>query len=120
MIEGKKHQPFKIEGKVWVTKHGELFLGMERLKLIKTVIEEGSILAAAKKLKMSYQQAWNIVNQMNHLSPLPIVVTKRGGKDGGGIEITKHGERVILQLNKLEASFEEFLKVATNDFDIDY
>jgi molybdate transport system regulatory protein len=119
-MSNKKHQPFKVEGKVWVTKNGEMFVGVERLNLIRTVIEEGSIHAAAIKLKMSYQQAWNILNQMNHLSPIPIIISQRGGKDGGGVTVTKHGEKVIQQLIKLEESFNEFLKVSTNNLDIDF
>jgi molybdate transport system regulatory protein len=40
---------------------------------------------AAKKLKISYQHAWNLIDEMNHVAPEPLVTLQRGGTNGGGV-----------------------------------
>ena len=62
-------------------REGELFLGGTQIRLLKQVGVDGSIHAAAKNLKMSYQHAWHILDKMNLLSPIPIVLRQKGGKD---------------------------------------
>jgi len=95
-----KH-PFYVNGNIEIEKQGECFLNMKRIMLLKQIKEKGSINAASKELKMSYQQAWHFVEQMNDLSPLPMVIRKRGGANGGGADLTKFGEKAIIEFEKL-------------------
>jgi molybdate transport system regulatory protein len=74
---------------------------MKRIMLLKLIKEKGSINAASKELKMSYQQAWHFIKQMNELSPIPLVVRQRGGANGGGADLTKFGEKAIFEFEKL-------------------
>lgn len=94
-------QPFSVYTNIEIEKNGECFLNMKRVRLLKLVKEKGSINAASKELKMSYQQAWHFINHMNELSPLPLVVRQRGGTNGGGAVITKYGEKTIIEFEKL-------------------
>jgi len=50
---------------------------------------------AAKSMEMSYKHAWDLVQSMNRLSPVPLVVTATGGKDGGGAQLSEAGEKAI-------------------------
>jgi molybdate transport system regulatory protein len=93
--------PFRINGNIEIEKNGECFLNEKRIELLKMIKEKGSINAASKVLKMSYQQAWHFIKQMNEISPLPLVVQKRGGANGGGAELTKFGEKAIIECEKL-------------------
>jgi len=79
---GMRH-PFSIYAKLEIEKHGECFLTPKRVELLRKIKTSGSILAASKEMKMSYQQAWSFVKQMNELSPLPLVTRQRGGSHGG-------------------------------------
>ena len=96
--------PFSVDGALEIKKDGECFLDSRRIALLKLVKDKGSINAASKELKMSYQQAWHFIKQMNELSPLPLVVKQRGGSNGGGAVVTRYGERVI---NEFEALVEK-------------
>jgi molybdate transport system regulatory protein len=89
------HRPFRIANRLEIEKNGNCFLNPKRVELLKLILTRGSILSASKELKMSYQQAWTIIREINSASPLPIVVRQRGGTNGGGAVITKYGLEVM-------------------------
>jgi molybdate transport system regulatory protein len=101
-------QPFNINGNLEIEKYGECFLNMKRITLLKLIKEKGSINAASKTMKMSYQQAWHFLKQMNELSPLPLIIRKRGGTNGGGAELTRYGEKAIVEFEKLMEKHKAF------------
>ena len=101
--------PFSIRAELEIEKNGECFLTPRRIDLLRKIKSTGSILAASKAIKMSYQQAWSFVEQMNRLSPLPIVTRKRGGANGGGAELTRFGLNLIERYEKLEALHNEYI-----------
>lgn len=94
-------QPFVIGGNLEIEKNGQTFLTIKRVALLKMVKQKGSINAASKKMKMSYQQAWHFIKEMNEISPLPLVVQQRGGVNGGGAQLTKFGEKTIVEFERL-------------------
>lgn len=99
--------PFTISSSLEIEKNGMLFLNARRIELLKRVKSTGSMLAASKEMSMSYQQAWNYIQQMNELSPVPLVIRKRGGTNGGGAEVTHFGEDIIKRFDKLIALHNE-------------
>jgi molybdate transport system regulatory protein len=99
-INNMKH-PFSVKGNIEIERNGECFLNVKRIMLLKLIKEKGSINAASKELKMSYQQAWHFIKKMNELSPIPLVVHRRGGSNGGGADLTKFGEKAIIEFEKL-------------------
>ncbi|HEY4784950.1 MAG TPA: winged helix-turn-helix domain-containing protein [Bacteroidales bacterium] len=111
-------KPFDIQGRIWINKHDECFLAPGRIELLNAIMKEGSINAAAKRLGISYQHAWKTIEQMNRLSPIPVIIPKRGGKDGGGAELTNYGLKVMNEMNQLEMAFADFLLNANKHFDI--
>lgn len=96
--------PFTISSSLEIERDGVCFLNQRRIELLRRIEASGSMLAASKEMGMSYQQAWSYVQQMNLLSPLPLVVRKRGGTNGGGAELTGFGRKLI-------DSFEQMLKL---------
>ncbi|MFA6872586.1 MAG: hypothetical protein WCQ86_01180 [Bacteroidaceae bacterium] len=98
-------QLFNIKGAFAIYKYDELFLGNIQYLLLKALIAEGSINAAAKKCKISYQQAWSVADRMNRLSPVPILIRQKGGRDGGGCHVGAYGEELI---KLYETKLEEF------------
>ncbi len=95
--------PFTISSSLEIEKNGMLFLNARRVELLKQIKSTGSMLAASKEMSMSYQQAWNYIQTMNELSPVPLVIRKRGGTNGGGAEVTRFGEDIIHRFEKLIA-----------------
>ena len=107
--------PFNISCNLEIDKDGQPFLTIKRVALLKLVKHRGSINAAAKELKMSYQQAWHFIKEKNEISPLPLVIRKRGGTNGGETEVTSFGEKTIYEFEQLLAEQEQFKCGKNND-----
>lgn len=93
----------QIQSRIWLQKKGKNYLGNGRIELLKHIKQEGSILKASKKMKMSYRSAWDDVQQMQELSHNNILQSISGGKKGGGTILTEEGEKAIEVFEALEA-----------------
>ena len=98
-------------------REGELFLGITQIRLLKQVAIDGSINCAAKNLKMSYQHAWHLLDKLNLLSPVPIVIRQKGGKDGGGCRISPYGMKLIRMYEKKVTEIIRFLDQSNSELE---
>jgi len=110
-------QAFNMAAELSFYREGELFLGNAQIRLLKQVVVDGSIHAAAKNLKMSYQHAWHILDKMNQLSPIPIVIRQKGGKDGGGCKISPYGMNLIRTYDKKVVDLVQFLAQSNSELE---
>jgi molybdate transport system regulatory protein len=78
-------------------------VGPDRIRLLELIRVQGSIMAAARAMGLSYKGAWDAVQAMNNLFERPLVVAHPGGKAGGAAVITPVGEAVILAYRKVES-----------------
>jgi molybdate transport system regulatory protein len=85
----------------WIDIGGKKFFGPGRAELLGLIGEEGSISKAAKKMGMSYKKAWDMVDAMNNISQKPLVVSRKGGENGGGAELTEAGKKIIANYHTL-------------------
>ena len=108
---------FNMSAELSFYRDGENFLGNLQIRLMKQVVIDGSIHAAAKNLKMSYQHAWHLLDKMNRLSPLPVVIRQKGGRDGGGCVVSNYGLKLIRTFEAKEIALKEFLANNNADFD---
>jgi molybdate transport system regulatory protein len=98
-------------GRIWIDTQEGPFLGYGRIELLEKIKETGSLRKAAQEMKLSYQQAWHLVNQMNsRFSNTPLVILHRGGKGGGYAEVTEVGEKAIATFKHFNEQFRKFLK----------
>lgn len=102
--------------RVWIDCEDGPFLGIGRIILLEKIREFGSITNAAKAMKMSYRQAWQLVNDMNERSNKPLVVKILGGRTGGRSELTETGELVIKEFYKLEEEIKSMVKEKSKTF----
>ncbi len=100
---------FRCRGRVWIERDGQTFLGCGRITLLQRIKEHGSISQAARSMGMGYRHAWRLVDSMNHNAPVPLVLTQRGGKRGGGATLTPEGEAVIDLFYDLLKRFQEHM-----------
>lgn len=98
-----------VEGRLWVDKAGEAFLGHGRIELLRHIEDQGSISAAAREMGMSYKAAWQAVDAMNNLADNPLVERSTGGKHGGGTRLTEEGRRTIEMFGTVEEEYRRFL-----------
>ncbi len=82
---------FKLNCRVWLETANGKVLGLGRVELLERIHTSGSIRQAALQMKMSYKQAWDMINHMNENFGSPLVVSQRGGQGGGNALITEEG-----------------------------
>ncbi len=99
----------KIRGRLWISTDEYHTIGHGRIELLEKIHEYGSISKAARAMKMSYKAAWDVIDNMNNLSPELLVVRNTGGKDGGGTQLTEYGRMFISTFKELETEHQQFL-----------
>jgi molybdate transport system regulatory protein len=108
----------KIDGRFWLTKENQSFLGAGRIELLERIDKIGSINAAAKEMKMSYKAAWERINGMNALADQPLIERSTGGRGGGGTKLTPYAHELIAtfkRFNELHRQFIDRFSEAGND-----
>jgi molybdate transport system regulatory protein len=98
-----------INGRFWLNKSEQNFLGEGRIELLVNIGKSGSITKAAKEMKMSYKAAWDAVDAMNNLSEHPLVQSAKGGKGGGGTHLTSYAKELIETYKILQEEHDAFL-----------
>ena len=99
---------YKVKGNIWIESDKGAFIGIGRMKLLEGVNEFGSITEAARSMKMSYRQAWELIDSMNKQAKKPLVITSAGGAGGGGTKVTDEGLNLIKQYKELVKRFDKF------------
>lgn len=77
-------------------------LGPGKADLLQGIKETGSISAAARRMGMSYKRAWYLVETLNGHFGKPLVVSVKGGRAGGGAQLTALGEEVLAAFREME------------------
>ena len=77
-------------------------IGPGKADILQAVAETGSIAQAGRRLGMSYQRVWSLVQAMNGHFVEPLVDTHRGGTAGGGARLTSTGTEVLAVYRALE------------------
>lgn len=81
----------------------DLMFGPGKADLLELIAAEGSISAAGRRMGMSYKRAWTLVEEMNAAFTEPLVLSSRGGAQGGGAALTAAGQAVLAHYRRLEA-----------------
>jgi len=99
----------ELQGRFWINKQQNNFLGQGRIELLLRIGETGSITKAAKMMKMSYKAAWDSIDAINNLSEYPLVQSVKGGKGGGGTQLTSYAKELIETYEILSQEHQNFL-----------
>ncbi len=79
--------------------------GPGKAELLEAIRDTGSIAAAGRRMRMSYQRAWELVAALNAGFRAPLVEAAKGGAKGGGAVLTPLGAEVL-------AAYRQILAVA--------
>ena len=104
----------KIGYKIWIEDNGRAF-GEGPFQLLQRIPQKGSLLQAAKSMKMSYQKAWLIIRKSEEMLGFPLLERRVGGISGGGSQVTEEGLEFLKTYGrfrketakKLNASFQK-------------
>lgn len=80
----------------------EEWMGPGKAELLEHIEATGSIAAAGRAMGMSYKRAWQLVDTMNAMFRAPLVISSRGGAQGGGAVLTDEGQTVLAAFRALE------------------
>ena len=78
-------------------------LGPGKVHLLGLIAAEHSISEAARRMKMSYKRAWQLIEAMNACFRAPLVESVSGGNKGGGSRLSPLGKRVLALYNAIYA-----------------
>ncbi len=96
--------------KVWLEYKGEALVGPGRADLLEAILQEGSLVHAAKKRKISFRAAWDRIRKIERRLKVKIAQSKKGGEGGGGTTLlTEMGRRILRRYKRLETSMEDVL-----------
>ena len=96
--------------KVWLEYKGEALVGPGRADLLEAILQEGSLVHAAKKRKISFRAAWDRIRKIERRLKVKIAKSKKGGEGGGGTTLlTEMGSRILSRYKRLETSMEDVL-----------
>jgi molybdate transport system regulatory protein len=85
-------------------------LGPGKAQLLALIVEHGSIRAAGAAMGMSYRRAWLLADEINRMFREPSIMTRHGGKSGGGAGLTAFGEQLLAACRRMEAESRRALK----------
>jgi len=99
----------EVEAQISIKRDGITFLNPVKIALLKEIVQSGSLSAAAKKLTISYQHAWTMIDEMNRTAPEPLVIKQRGGTNGGGAEISEYGKRIMKDYQQINETVKKIV-----------
>src|SRR5262245_19342395 len=91
----KANSRLELQGSLQIAIGGETLGGRERIDLLRSVAEQGSITRGAKEHGVSYKAAWDAIDAMNTLAGEPLVERSTGGRGGGSTRLTARGQRLV-------------------------
>jgi molybdate transport repressor ModE-like protein len=97
----------KPKFKFWLETEDGYVFGLGSFELLQGIQEKGTLTASAKALNMSYRHAWGIIKQIEVNLRQAILVTHKGGKDGGGSKLTPLGQELLVTYLQYQKAFNE-------------
>ncbi len=94
-MKNESLRPVTIQPRIRVWVGDDVALGPGKAELLRLLQKTGSITAAARRMGMSYMRAWTLIQTMNRCFKEPLVLPTRGGKRGGGTELTETGLKAL-------------------------
>ncbi|CCK82516.1 winged helix-turn-helix domain-containing protein [Desulfobacula toluolica] len=105
MMENSK---FYTRSKIWLEdSQGNVVFGLGRYRILNEIKHQGSLNAAAKKLKMGYRAIWARINATEERLGQSLLVKKVGGTSGGGSQLTPLAEDLLKRFDKIRINIEQ-------------
>lgn len=77
-------------------------IGPGKADVLEGIAATGSLAETGRRLGMSYQRVWSLVDAMNRDFVEPLVLKQRGGAAGGGAQLTATGEQALTLYRAIE------------------
>jgi molybdate transport system regulatory protein len=87
-----------VKTKVWLERDGRFVVGDGGLRLLLSILEHGSLLAAARQIRWSYRHAWGYLRRAEAALGMPLTEPRPGKGASRGTMLTEAGRLVIERL----------------------
>lgn len=77
-------------------------IGPGKIELLEQIAAFGSISAGARQMNMSYKHAWDLIEEMNTIFGKPVLSAQKGGRSGGGAQLTPTGLALVTRFRAIE------------------
>lgn len=84
----------------------DVAIGPGKAQILALIHETGSMAETGRRMGMSYQRIWTLVNAMNQHFTEPLVSKQRGGGSHGGATLTPTGHEVLRLYRQVQAEAE--------------
>jgi molybdate transport system regulatory protein len=85
-------------------------VGPGKIALLEHIGSSGSLSQAARELGMSYRRAWQLLENLNDCFLRPVTASARGGRGGGGAQLTDFGVQLIRAYRALETEVQAYAR----------
>jgi molybdate transport system regulatory protein len=101
--KGKKTTANEVRPRLRVISGPDIALGPGKVELLELLESTGSIVEAARRMDMSYMRAWTLIRTMNQCFREPVIHAVRGGRKGGGAQLTETGREALRLYHRMNA-----------------
>ena len=98
--------------RLWIDVNGRNALGPGKVRLLEAIATTRSLSAAATQLRMSYRLAWKHLKLIEEWTGLTVVEPQRGGRHGGGTDLTPEGRALLDAYHDFHREVEEHMESA--------
>ncbi|AAL63047.1 winged helix-turn-helix domain-containing protein [Pyrobaculum aerophilum] len=106
----------RVKTRVWVDKDGQEIIGPGIYNILKALEETGSIASAARKLGYSYKFIWTYIKKLEDVLGVPLVESRRGGKERGVSELTEVGKLLLSYYENMNKEVEQVVRAWEGKF----
>src|SRR5580704_15668321 len=104
--DNRMTSPF-LKVRVRIMNGEQIAFGPGRAQLLESLLSTGSLNRTASEMKMSYVKVLALARTMNAEFAQPLVELSRGGKQGGGTQVTALGRKVLAEYQAMTAATEK-------------
>jgi molybdate transport system regulatory protein len=81
--------------KIWLNWDGLFLMGPNYLRFLAAVDQSGTIREGGKAVGWSYRTCLNRLRRMERVLGRPVLITRRGGREGGSARLTPEARRFV-------------------------
>lgn len=102
--------PYSLKTKIWLEIKDQKIFGDGPFDILKRVERTGSLRQAAAEIKMSYSQAWRLINMIEENLGFPVLEKKAGGAGGGHSNLTPQAAKLTSAYGSFRHEAEQALE----------
>lgn len=114
--KGSRYYDIFLNHRIQLVSGHDIIISEETFRLLSEIESEHSIVAASKKMGISYRKAWGLLRDTEYNIGFRLVGKKRGGKAGGRTAFTDEGAELMRAYKKLITDLESTDKEPVRTF----